>query len=55
MNDTNEMTKIEKFQQDSLTKNKILDFINSKEYAGASEYYKTACKEDNGLPSYFMG
>ena len=46
MNDTNEMTKINKIQQDALTKNKILHFINAKEYAGASE----SCKENNGLP-----
>jgi hypothetical protein len=50
MNDTDETTKIEKFQQEALTKNEILDFINAKAYAGASEVYKTACKENNGLP-----
>ncbi len=50
MNGTDEMTKIEKFQQEALTKNKILNFINAKECTGASEYYETACKENNGLP-----
>jgi hypothetical protein len=29
VNDTDEMTKIEKFQQEALTKNEKLDFINS--------------------------
>jgi hypothetical protein len=50
VNDTDEMTKIEQFQQEALTKNKTLDFINAKEYTGALKYYKTACKEINGLP-----
>jgi hypothetical protein len=40
VNDTDEMTKIKKFQQEALTKNKILDFINAKECAGALEIYK---------------
>ncbi len=31
VNDTDEMTKIDKIQQDALTKNKILDFINAEE------------------------
>ncbi len=47
MNDMDEMTKINKIQQDALTKNKILDFINAEEHARASE----SCKEKNGLPS----
>jgi hypothetical protein len=34
------MTKIEEFQQEVLTKNKILNLINAKEYAGALEVYK---------------
>jgi hypothetical protein len=50
VNDTDEMTKVGKFQQEALTKNKILDFINAKEYAGALEFYKKLCKENNGLP-----
>ncbi len=49
MNDTDEMTKIEKIQQEALTKNQILHFINLKEYAGALEVYEKACKENNGL------
>jgi hypothetical protein len=40
VNDTDEKTKIEKFQQEALTENKILHFINAEEYAGASEVYK---------------
>jgi hypothetical protein len=47
VNDADEMTKIETSQQDALTKNKILHFINAEEYAGASE----SCKENNGSPS----
>jgi hypothetical protein len=50
VNDTNEMTKINKIQQEALTKIKILHFINAEEYAGASEVYKKAYKENNGLP-----
>ncbi len=50
MNDTDEMTKIEKIPQEALSKNKILHFINVKEYAGALEVYEKACKENNGLP-----
>jgi hypothetical protein len=40
VNDTDEKTKIEKFQQEALTKNKTLHFINAEEYAGALEVYK---------------
>jgi hypothetical protein len=47
VNDTDEMTKIEKFQQDALTKNIIHHFINAEEYAGTLELWK----ENNGLPS----
>ena len=36
VNDTDEMTKIEKVHQEALTKNKIIDFINAKECAGVS-------------------
>jgi hypothetical protein len=39
------MTKIEKFQQEALTKNNKHDFINAKEYAGASEVYKKHAKK----------
>jgi hypothetical protein len=52
VNDTNEKTKIEMFQQEALTKNKILHFINAEEYTEASEVYKKACRENNGLPAY---
>jgi hypothetical protein len=50
VNDTDEMTKIDKIQQDALTKNKILDFINAEEYARALE----SCKENNSLPSILL-
>ena len=45
-----EMTKIDKIQQEALTKNKILHFINAEDYSGALEVYEKACKENNGLP-----
>ncbi len=45
MNDTDETTKIEKFQQETLTKNNTLHFINAEEYAGVSE----ACLLFHGL------
>jgi hypothetical protein len=41
VNDTDEMTNIDKIQQEALTKNKILHFISAEEYTGASE----SCKE----------
>ncbi len=50
VNDTDEMTTIDKIQQEALTKNKILYFINAEDYAGALEVYEKACKEYNGLP-----
>jgi hypothetical protein len=50
VNDADETTKVEKCQQEALTNNKILDFINAKEYAGALEVYKKARKENTGLP-----
>jgi hypothetical protein len=37
VNDTDEMTKIETFQQDALTKYELLYFINAEEYTGALE------------------
>jgi hypothetical protein len=37
VNDTDEMTKNDKIQQDALTKNKILHFIIAEEYTGALE------------------
>ena len=37
VNDTDEMTKIDKIQQDTLTKNIILHVFNTEEYAGALE------------------
>ncbi len=40
VNDMDEKTKLEKFQQEALTKNKIFHFINAKEYTGPSEVYK---------------
>ncbi len=49
VNDTDEKTKIEKFQQEALTKNKILHFINAEEYAGALEVYEKAHRENSGL------
>jgi hypothetical protein len=49
VNDTDDMTKIEKIQQETLTKNKILGFINAKEYAGALEVYEKVCNKNNGL------
>jgi hypothetical protein len=45
-----EMTIIDKIQQDTLTKNKILHLINGEEYTGASEVYDKVCKVSNGLP-----
>jgi hypothetical protein len=50
VNDTEEVGKIKTIQQEALTKNKTLDLINAEEYAGASEFYENACKENNGLP-----
>ncbi len=50
VNDMDEMTKIDKIQQEALTKNKILHFINAEDYSGALEVYEKACKENNGLP-----
>jgi hypothetical protein len=49
VNDMDDMTKMKKNQQETLTKNKTLGFINAKEYAGALEVYEKACKENNGL------
>jgi hypothetical protein len=46
VNDTYEMTKIDKIQQEALTKNRILHFINAEEYAGLLEVYEKACKEN---------
>jgi hypothetical protein len=48
VNDMDEMTKIDKIQQEALTKNKIIHFINAEEYAGASKVYEKACTENNG-------
>jgi hypothetical protein len=45
VNDTHEMTKIDKIHQEALTKNKIIHFINAEEYAEASEVYEKACKK----------
>jgi hypothetical protein len=50
VNDTDEEAKNSKIQQEAPTKNKILDFIHAKEYAGASEVYEKACKDNNGFP-----
>ncbi len=45
VNDRDEWTKIDKFQQDALTKKKTLHFIYAEEYAGASESCKKmACR-----------
>ncbi len=40
VNVRDEKTKIDKFQQDALTKKKIIHFINAEEYAGALESCK---------------
>jgi hypothetical protein len=45
VNDKDEMTKIDKIQQEALTKNKLLHFINAEEYAGALEVYEKLAKK----------
>ncbi len=45
VNDTDEKTKIEKFQQEALTENIIIHFINAEEYPRASEVYKKHAKK----------
>ncbi len=52
MNDTDEMTKIEKFQQEALTKNKILDFYECEGVRWSFGSLKKARKENNGLPPF---
>ncbi len=53
VNDTDEMTKIDKIQQDTLTKNIILHVFNTEEYAGAVTA-KIGLYVESDLTMYFQ-